>query len=490
MTWGWPNTARTLGSKWDERLGRVVGIEARLVPLVGEPLGQLVPRLVAVPVPHVRVHVEMCVVVTTLEVLMGQDGRGHLGPDVGPQDLCGDPRVVGHRHRLADVMTEGGDHQLVVGTGPLGPGRRLQAVGQLVHGEPVDHVGQGLQHGQDPVGHPALVADRFGADDRPLLAVDTSMLVNEVVMPQVSRQNGGSAPIAAKSDRRTGHALEHVGGHGGAVPGQDHAGRLAAGLPVLPLGNRHPIEEAQGRREAPEQVAQLGGRGEVLVLVGDGDLSTPSTGARRATTASTSSSGADAPAVTPTVPERSSGSSRASLTRSTRGHPEARATFSRARVLEEFTEPMTTTASARPAMAFRAAWRLVVAKHRSDRLGIQRSGNRSRARSMMPDHSSWLRVVWASSATGRRPPSVSRSSRPSTSSARTRATDAGRHRHRADRLLVALVADVEDGVALAGPDLELVVDLGDERADGVDHHPAPVAGRGPPPRGPIRGPRA
>jgi hypothetical protein len=42
---------------------------------------------------------------------------------------------------------------------------------------------------------------------------------------------------------------------------------------------------------------------------------------------------------------------------------------------------------------------------------------------------------------------------------------------------VAVVADVEDRVALAGPDLELVVDLGDQRAHGVDHHPPAIPGR-------------
>ena len=48
----------------------------------------------------------------------------------------------------------------------------------------------------------------------------------------------------------------------------------------------------------------------------------------------------------------------------------------------------------------------------------------------------------------------------------------------ADGLVVAGVADVEDGVALAGPDPGLVVDLGHERAHGVDHETAPVAGGG------------
>ena len=53
----------------------------------------------------------------------------------------------------------------------------------------------------------------------------------------------------------------------------------------------------------------------------------------------------------------------------------------------------------------------------------------------------------------------------------------GRDGQRADRLVVAGVADVEDRVALPGADLGLVVHLGHERADRVDHEalrsPAP-----------------
>ena len=93
-------------------------------------------------------------------------------------------------------------------------------------------------------------------------------------------------------------------------------------------------------------------------------------------TASTSSSGADAPAVTPTVPTRSSGSSSTWLTRYTRGQPASTASFSRARVLEELAEPMTTMAADCGAMAISADWRLVVAKQRSERPGVQRSGKR------------------------------------------------------------------------------------------------------------------
>ena len=49
--WGRANTARTLRLEVRQGLGRVVGVEAGLVPLVGEPLGQLVPRLVPVACP-------------------------------------------------------------------------------------------------------------------------------------------------------------------------------------------------------------------------------------------------------------------------------------------------------------------------------------------------------------------------------------------------------------------------------------------------------
>ena len=51
------------------------------------------------------------------------------------------------------------------------------------------------------------------------------------------------------------------------------------------------------------------------------------------------------------------------------------------------------------------------------------------------------------------------------------------HRHGADRLLVPGVPDVEDGVALSAPHLELVVNLRHEWAHGVDDDPAPGPGR-------------
>ncbi len=72
---------------------------------------------------------------------------------------------------------------------------------------------------------------------------------------------------------------------------------------------------------------------------------TPSRGASRSITDSTSSSLADAPAVTPTVPDRSLGSSSAVLTRSTLAQPLSVASRARAIVFDEFDDPMTTIAS-------------------------------------------------------------------------------------------------------------------------------------------------
>ena len=127
-------------------------------------------------------------------------------------------------------------------------------------------------------------------------------------------------------------------------------------------------------------------------------------------TSSTNDSGAEAPAVTPTVPVRSSGSSAAEFTRSTRGVPASVASLARATVLDELAEPITTTASQRGAISARAPCRLVVAKQRSERPGVQRSGQRSWVASRTPFQSVWLSVVWASIATG-----SSKSGRASTS---------------------------------------------------------------------------
>ena len=129
--------------------------------------------------------------------------------------------------------------------------------------------------------------------------------------------------------------------------------------------------------------------------------STPSRGASRSRTSSTSHSGAEAPAVTPTVPARSSGSSSAQLTRSTRGQPAAVATLASETVFEEFAEPITTTASQRRRRSRAAppggwSWRSRGRSVRHPELGealLRPFGD-------PPCHSSWGSVVWASSATG------------------------------------------------------------------------------------------
>src|SRR5271166_2572862 len=61
-----------------ERLGRVVRVEADLVPVVGESLGQPVPGLALILAAGLGVHVEVLVVVAPLEVLVGPDHLEHL----------------------------------------------------------------------------------------------------------------------------------------------------------------------------------------------------------------------------------------------------------------------------------------------------------------------------------------------------------------------------------------------------------------------------
>ncbi|TPW14181.1 MAG: hypothetical protein FD127_1566 [Acidimicrobiaceae bacterium] len=117
-------------------------------------------------------------------------------------------------------------------------------------------------------------------------------------------------------------------------------------------------------------------------------------------TASTSSSGAEAPAVTPTTPDSSAGSSPAWFTRKTRGPPVWAASFSSALVFDEFAEPITTIASQRSTIAIRALWRFVVAKQRSLRPGVQAPGYFTFTASATSYQSRCDSVVWASSATG------------------------------------------------------------------------------------------
>ncbi|CAB5022691.1 unannotated protein [freshwater metagenome] len=128
----------------------------------------------------------------------------------------------------------------------------------------------------------------------------------------------------------------------------------------------------------------------------------PSDGASFAITAFTSSSGAEAPAVTPTIsasPIISRSSSSGPSMRRTMREPAPSATFARASVFEEFALPITITASERSAISVSASWRLVVAKQRSLRDAVQRSGNLSSASSMTSVQSPIARVVCASSAT-------------------------------------------------------------------------------------------
>jgi len=127
-----------------------------------------------------------------------------------------------------------------------------------------------------------------------------------------------------------------------------HVGRISH-TSLLPDGAAPTSAEANTSSE-PMRSRRLRGGGKYSSSSVIRTSSTPWRGASRAITDSTSSSGADAPAVTPTVPARSSGISAASFTRNTSGQPAARASFSNARVFEEFALPITTTASASRAM--------------------------------------------------------------------------------------------------------------------------------------------
>ena len=70
---------------------------------------------------------------------------GHFFPHVGTHDLDGDRGMIPGRQDVADVVYERRENHLVVGVVPLGPGRRLQAMGQ-----PADLV---APHGTVEQGH-------------------------------------------------------------------------------------------------------------------------------------------------------------------------------------------------------------------------------------------------------------------------------------------------------------------------------------------------
>ena len=95
----------------------------------------------------------------------------------------------------------------------------------------------------------------------------------------------------------------------------------------------------------------------------------------------------------------------------------------------------------------------------------------------MSVHSLWASVVWASIATCSGS-ATSASSRVELVLALDEVHRLGRDGERADRFVVAGVADVQDREALARPHLGLVVHLGDERAHRVDDVAAFGAGRG------------
>ena len=193
-------------------------------------------------------------------------------------------------------------------------------------------------------------------------------------------------------------------------------------------------------------------------------------------TASTSSSGADAPAVTPTMPGEVVGELGG---RVDPVHPRA------AGLAGELLEGHGVGRVGRPDHDHGVAaggdlpsaptggwwWRS------TGRCGRGSTGRGSAPgwRRATPSQSRWL-TAWSGRA--------GRPARRTSGSAATSSTDldpvdgVGGDGHGADGLLVALVADVDDLVALAGPHLDLVVDLGDQRAHGVDHVAAVGPGRG------------
>ena len=135
---------------------------------------------------------------------------------------------------------------------------------------------------------------------------------------------------------------------------------------------------------------------------------------------------------------------------------------------------MMITASHRPTMASSDDWRLVVAKQRSLRPGVHTSGKRS-----LHSHGNALPVAVRQGGLGEQCNRLVELGQRVHLGDRLDAADrVGCDRHRADGLLVTLVTDVEDAVALAGAHLHLVVDLGDERADGVDHERTALLGCG------------
>ncbi len=178
------------------------------------------------------------------------------------------------------------------------------------------------------------------------------------------------------------------------------------------------------------------------------------------------SSGADAPAVTPTA-DSPSGSSAAELTRWTDRQPASMASCSSARVLDEFDDPMTTIASHRPrsptATTGGSWWR-----------STGRCGPASTVgEPLATRHGDTLPIAVRERGLGeQRDRFVELRQRVDLADATRPGDRIGRDRHRADGFLVPLVAHVDDAIPLAGTHLHLVVHLRDERAHRVDDEAA------------------
>ena len=141
---------------------------------------------------------------------------------------------------------------------------------------------------QHPLGHAGLVLDRLDDDVLPLLG-------GGLVHPG-ERHGAIIAPCGLR--RPAGRGRRQPRRHGPRPPDRPAAvrGRAARKPSVAPTARR--------------SSRSSGGGGKYSSSVVTVTSVTPSAGARRAITASTNASGAEAPAVTPTVPVRSSGARR------------------------------------------------------------------------------------------------------------------------------------------------------------------------------------
>ena len=218
---------------------------------------------------------------------------------------------------------------------------------------------QRAQHVEDPLRDPVLVLERLGADDGPLL--------------------GGRLVHAGEGGRRR-HASIVPATWPDAQPraASTSAASMLRSFAAGRAASEPPRVTVAASSTAASRSRRLRGGGKYSSSSVNQTSSDASTGARRAMTASTSSSGADAPAVTPTVPARSSGSSSAVVDPEDPRAARLRGPAARGPGCStSWPSRCTTMASQRSAIFSRPDWRLVVAKHRSLRPGIHRSGKRS-----------------------------------------------------------------------------------------------------------------